>query len=356
MNEMTWSWRTLVFIILITALMSPLTARAQANFTLGTVTGMTSGISCGDKGGVSGACTGLNISCPNVTPLQPYDVTAKVTTPSGTSVGTIIFMTGGGGNSFYDAEFSQGSAVISTVVAAGFTAVQLKFDNKVAGWATGPAADGNGTISLACLPATAIQWVDDDELTLGTPLCATGNSGGADALAYGLAQYGLGSILSMIEPTSGPELARLDEGCSPNPAPMACATCGPGMLALGIGLSNSETFVDPAYTGAVNNPPVSADVCSENILGVQNNSTLLEKDSILSNVYKPVLNYTTDVHIVFGGTDTTGGDIPESLLWATVITSKSTIVCLPGVGHALPNFTAGATQIENDLITFCKLQ
>jgi hypothetical protein len=353
MNAITWS--TLAFVVLITTLITALTARAQANFALGTVTGMTSGISCGEKGGVSGACTGLNISCPNVTPIKPYDVTAKVTTPSGTSVGTIIFITGGGGNSFYDTDFAQGSAVINTVVGAGFTAVQLKFDNTLAGWLSGPAADGNGPLTLACLPATAIQWVDDDELALGTPLCATGNSGGAIALAYGLAQYGLSSILSMIEPTSGPEMSRLDLACSPNPAPMACATCGSGMLPLGIGLSNAEDFVDPAYTGAISNPPDSADVCSENMKGVENNAALLEKDGILSNIYKPLLNYSTDVHFVFGGTDNAGGDIPQSILWASVIASRSAIVCLPSAGHRMADSAAGATQIENDLTAYCKL-
>jgi hypothetical protein len=44
--------------------------------------------------GVSGTCWGLNVSaCPNV-PIHPYDATVKVTSPSGASIGTIIFLTG----------------------------------------------------------------------------------------------------------------------------------------------------------------------------------------------------------------------------------------------------------------------
>jgi len=101
---------------------------------------------------VSGTCWGLNISaCPNPATL-PYDATVKVTSPSGTSIGTIIFLSGDTGNQNYEEEFTYGSSVIDTVVGAG--------------------TDGNGPISLACLPSTSMQWARDHILRAGT-LCAT---------------------------------------------------------------------------------------------------------------------------------------------------------------------------------------
>jgi hypothetical protein len=290
--------------------------------------------------------------------VLPYDATLKVTSPSGTSIGTIIFITGGGGEPFYDEQFTYGTEIINAVVTAGFTAVQLVFDNKIkSGWLTGPASDGNGPISLACLPATSMQWVYTNMLASGTPLCATGNSSGASAIAYALAQYGLGSIFSMVEPTSGPEFARLDYGCLPasNQRTYFCAPCGSGEQSDSYGLTNAEGIVDPAYTGIVNGMPTGP--CSEGIGGSTKNASLFHHDSILSDTFPPRLSYpTTDIHLVFGDLDTSGGPLPEGMDWISYVTSANTIVCLPGVGHMMGNYQPGATQIQDDLITFCKLQ
>jgi hypothetical protein len=324
------------------------------NFTIGTATGTQLSTCPTDPGDVSGNCWGLNVVCPNVTPIQPYDATVKVTSPSGASIGTIIFLSGGRGIPFYDADFKYGSSVIQTVVGAGYTAVQIKYDNPVAGWLTGPAADGNGPISLACLPSTSMQWVHDHILSTGTPLCATGNSGGSQQIAYALSQYGLGSIFSMVEPTSGPEFSRLDYGCAPEETYSACAVCGFGTLQESYGLSIAETGVDPAYTGIVDHKPDGP--CSEGVQGSTQNASQLHHDSTLSDIYPPTLSFTTDIHFAFGGLDADSAAIPEGLDWASMITSPTAIVCVPSAGHSLPSYQAGAAQIENDLISFCKLQ
>jgi hypothetical protein len=306
-----------------------------------------------DLGGASGNCWGLNISCPNVKATLPYDATVKVTMPSGSSQGTIIFLTGGGGVYYYDTYFTYGTDIINSVVGSGFTAAQIVFDNPVAGWLSGPAGDGNGPISLACLPATAMEWVDHKVLTAGTPLCATGNSGGSAAIAYGLSQYGLGSILTLAEPTSGPEFARLDYGCSPQSEFLSCAVCGAGRQSDSYGLTNAEEYVDPAYTGIVNGEPTGP--CSEDLLGSTENAAQLLHDSILSNTYKPQLSFSTQVRVLFGGLDTSGGAIPEGLDWVSFITSSATVICVPTAGHELADYSAGASQIEGDLASYCRL-
>src|SRR5215472_12318884 len=84
----------------------------NSNFTPGTAVGTELPTCSADLGGVPGNCWGLNVSCQNVTSFLPYDATAKVTTPSGQSLGTIIFITGGGGTLYYDTYFAYGTQVI----------------------------------------------------------------------------------------------------------------------------------------------------------------------------------------------------------------------------------------------------
>jgi len=264
-------------------------ALAQRGNPIGTATGTQLATCPSDPGGVSGNCWGLNVSCPLVTPIQPYDATLKVTIPSGASTGTIIFITGGGGVGFYDTQFTYGAGLINALVRAGFTTVQVVFDNQVAGWLTGPAKDGNGPLSLACLPSTAMQWVHDNILTSGTPLCATGNSGGSFAIAYALSQYGLGSIFSMAELSSGPEMSRIDQGCAAGSKYVACAICGSGTQPESYGLSNAENFVDPAYTGVVTGKANGP--CSMGIKGSTQNASLFHHDSILSDTSTPILSF-----------------------------------------------------------------
>ncbi|HXJ94652.1 MAG TPA: hypothetical protein VMT20_17530 [Terriglobia bacterium] len=330
---------------------SPVLAQ-KSNFTIGTATGTQLSTCPSDPTGVSGNCWGLNVSCPNVPPLQPYDATVKVTNPSGASIGTVIFLTGGTGNDFYDKQFLYGSSLINQVVGVGYTAVQIEFDNPVAGWLTGPAADGNGPLSLACLPSTSMQWVHDNILRSGTPLCATGNSGGSQMIAYALSQYGLSSIFSMVEPTSGPELSRLDYGCAPQKKYTACAICGFGTLQESYGPTIAESGIDPAYTGVVQ----PGGPCYEGVKGSTQDASLLHHDSTLSDTYPPTLSFpATDIHFAFGGLDTSAA-IPEGLDWASMITSKTAIVCVPSAGHMLASSQAGAVQIGHDLINYCKLQ
>lgn len=331
---------------------APLLAQ-KSNFSVGTATGTELPNCSADPGGASGNCWGLNISCPNAKAIQPYDATVKVTTPSGQSIGTVVFMTGGGGIKYYDSYFTYGTTIINSVVGAGFTAAQIVFDNPVNGWLTGPAQDHNGPISLACLPATAMEWVYNAVLTAGTPLCATGNSGGGGAIAYVLSQYGLDSILTLAEPTSGPEESRLDYGCAPGGQFSACAVCGTGTQDEAYGLSNDEAVVDPAYTGLKDSQPNGP--CSQDAQGSTRNATQLQHDSILSDIYPPQLSFATQVRVLFGGLDTAGGAIPQALNWVSLVTSSVTVVCLPAVGHAMPDYAAGATQIENDLVSNCKL-
>jgi hypothetical protein len=349
------SRRNLVSVAIIFAALVGIRPASAQNFHIGTTTGTELTTCPSDPLGVNGTCWGLNVSCTNVPPTLPYAATVKVTSPSEASIGTIIFLSGATGVQFYDQEFTQGSSVINTVVGAGYTAVQIKYDNTVAGWLTGPAPDG--PLDLACLPSTSMQWVHDHILGSGTPLCATGNSGGSAQIAYALSQYGLGSgttsIFAMVEPTSGPEFSRIDYGCAPPHKYTATVICGFGTHQESYGTTIAETGVDPAYTGIVDNKPDGP--CSEGVLGSTTNASVFHHDSILSDIYRPTLSFSTDIHFAFGGQDSDSPAIPEGLDWASMIPSATAIVCVPTAGHPLPSSTTGAAQIESDLMTYCKL-
>ncbi|HEV2380411.1 MAG TPA: hypothetical protein VG206_11525 [Terriglobia bacterium] len=335
------------------------TAGISPPCSIGTATGTQLQLSSCLSGGVTGTtCWGLNISgCPNPATL-PYDATVKVTSPTVASIGTIIFLSGATGVQFYDQEFGSAAvSMINSLVSAGYTAVQIMYDNTVAGWLTGPATDG--PLDLACLPSTSMQWVHDHILGSGTPLCATGNSGGSQQIAYALSQYGLGSgttsIFTMAEATSGPELSRMDYGCAPAGKYTACAICGFGKHQESYGLTIAETGIDPAYTGKVTTTPDSSDPCSYDYLNHMTWATQLHHDSILSDVYPPPPSFSTDIHFAFGGADAHSPAIPEGLDWASFITSATAIVCVPTGNHELPSTSAGAARIESDLTTYCKL-
>lgn len=308
---------------------------------LGTASGAT--IAC-PSGGLSGAsCYALEVSCPGVADVPAY---AKVNSPMNATSGTVIFLTGGGDSTLYEAS-PYGTTVLSSVLTNGFTAVQLSFGapfNNLAplGWFTGP----GGPRRLACRFATAAQWIYTNihQSSSTKPLCATGISGGSAAIAYAVAHYGLDSIFSMIEPTSGPPFARVDQGCVCNQPPMQ-TPCGQGALSLcyaGV----AQQYLDPMYGSTACS---SAQATQSTV-----NATMFLNDSVLSPDAK--LHYpNTDVHFVFGGQDNTQA-VPQGLEWQSAITSKSAYACVADAPHDVTTVKDGAIQIANDLIQYCRLQ
>lgn len=314
-----------------------------------------------DQGAQNGtvSCYQVNLHCPQVAD-EVVDV--KVNAPL-SSKGTISFMTGGGGVLFYDVHFDTnpgmccGSEIINDMEAAGYTAVQANFDNKpvgyppggvFAGWLSGP----GGPRKLVCRWATLEKWINDNLRTPSTPMCHTGNSGGAGVSAYALAHYGLDSIFRFIEETSGPPFVRVDEGCVCNSPPVD-QMCGMGALPTCYGGSTSIDavgFLDPSY-----NP--TGHLCSgASATHETSNRTTFVNDSILSpdaNLVYP----NTNVNFVFGGDDSGSAD-PQAVQWWKVMTPKNgnqqPITCLAGVTHEIPTFTAGRDQIEADLKANCK--
>ncbi len=324
---------------------------------LGSATG--TAITCPTfSGGLTGAsCYRIDTSCPGVADFSAY---LKVNQPVSTPVGTVLFGTGTGGAALYDNDplFVEGSTnggltVVQSVLNAGYATVQVTFGSPFAqqpsGWLTGP----GGVRKLACRYATVAQWVYQNihKSNTSAPLCATGNSGGAGAIGYALTDYGMNSIFSMVEDTSGPPMSRLDQGCLPA-SNVACEkqqfTCNAGGPAQNLSVCytpDEAKIIDTAY---------SEPVCSNAVNGITPPNGLLLSDSILGGI--PPTFAKTRVNVLLGGQDNSTA-VEQALLWVNSVTNTSkSQACVSDAPHPIPSVTDGASTIAADIQNLCKLQ
>ncbi len=309
-------------------------AKLKSPDPLGTVKSSTT-VTCSSGGIAGGTCYKLVISCPQVADISAH---LKVNRPTSTAIGTIIFGAGGNGVGYYDREFTFGQTAVSSVLGAGFTTAQINFDGLSQGWMTGP----GGPRKLACRYATAARWIYDHiRSDVSQPLCATGNSGGSAAIGYALAHYGMSSVFSMVELTSGPPQSRIDYGCICD-QPGVGVSCHAGALNQCYGVKTAQMSIDQAYGN---------NICSSAVTSHSRaNATLFLNDSIDSA--DAVLSYATDVHFIFGGKDSSSA-VPLGQYYANHITSKHTVDCVADAPHSIPNVRDGATKIADDLQAFC---
>jgi hypothetical protein len=323
------------------------TCATGATRALGTVSGVKS-IAC--QGSIAGGvCQQMTVACPGLPNVDAY---VKTNAPTGTSKGTATYTTGTDGNGLYEDIFTYGSTAVGNVLAAGFTTVEISWgspfnNNQPDGWALGP----GGVLSAACRYATVTKWIYTNiQNNAKLPYCATGNSGGAGALAYALSQYNSGSVLSMAEVTSGPPPGRLDWGCGCTEGSMAVQCGTSSTLGTCFGTADAPVW-DPAYA-----PAATTGVCTNAVDGTlpPGGLNFFLGDSIEAPgaLYKFPSTY---VNLVFGGADDSSA-IPIGQHWFNNITTSKAQVCVAGGEHSMADTLAGAEQIANDLISLCKLQ
>ena len=359
------------------------TVTIQSTDPLGTPTGAQ--ITCPSfGGGLSGAtCFKLTTSCPGVADLPAY---LKVNTPPAGAVvnGTVIFGTGTGGTSLYDYDadflttggYNGGLYVVQNVLSTdnnndGYNTVQLSFggpfdSTQTNGWLQGP----GGVRRLACRYAEVAQWVYNNPAlinpnvtaTTSAPMCATANSGGSGAIGYAVYEYGLGSEFAMIEPTSGPVMTRIDEGCSPVGSnsyggTLACTndtSLDMSYSLSGAGGDGTAGVIDAAYQAAGATTPT---LCSDGVNAVSNaNASLFLSDSIEydpSNSSPLPLPSGLAVKVLFGGEDTSNA-VPQGETWWGGVTPRPTQACVSDAPHSIPSVPDGAMQIVTDITTMCK--
>lgn len=354
-------------------------ARAQATNPpnqLGTISSQDVQQTTCPNGGVAGTCYNVLVpsypasgSCYEVVQppkrQAPYTAMIKISAAKGTALGTIFFVSGGGGNIFYDTDLRYGVNLVSQVVASGYDVIQFAFYTN-AGWQQAAIpAPADGPRALACTYATIVKWAVQNGKTSGV-LCATGHSSGSSVLAYALSIYGLGTpdnkfqgvpLLAMAEPTSGPPHARLDIGCAhQHPLLMGSTACG--VQVQESYQSDASGLIDPSYSSpdcssCENNPK-----CTVNSEYEKNQYPFFVTDSVLSG--DEVLSFPeTDLHMVYGSLDDSAAS-PLGYQWAQQVTGTggrgAAISCVPDAGHRIADVIDGAIKIASDLVTYCVAQ
>lgn len=343
------------------------TITVQATDPVGTVSAVTTLPSC--VGSLPNAtCYQMTVSCPGVTDITTY---LKVNNPTNTPIGTVLFGVGTGGSGLYDdpgsSGFSDGETTVQNVLAGNYNTVQVSFGAPFAttqtnGWLQGP----GGVRRVACRYATIANWVYNNPKTINpnpnnaattsAPMCATGNSGGSGAIAYAVSEYGLNSELAMIEPTSGPPMTRIDQGCS--------STCLTGPVCTDSSSQNNPNLcyesadaavIDEAYQSAGASSPTP---CTTALNGGTEPTTQFQSDSIVYNPSGKILLPNTTVKLLFGDLDSSNA-VPQGMLWGESITpstaSPSPIyACVANAGHPIPDVMDGALQIASDILNYCR--
>jgi hypothetical protein len=312
---------------------------AQAPDSLGTI--QSSSTTCQGRTN-GGTCFALEVSCPQ---LPDYTTYLKVLDPTVPVTGTAVFVTGGGTTDLLELR-PFGPVVVRQLLNSGYRIAEVTygapFNLNELGWETD--ANGAGVRAAACRFATVLQWVHDNFLDAGTPLCAAGNSAGAELIGQSLAHYGAGDVLAFAELSSGPPYGRLDYACE-NTQPVITSPCSGVRSGLGVQPGTAMKFIDPAYPGAW---------CSSSYA---NHSKLHDAQFVNDSVTSPdaVLSYpNTFVNFVFGQLDTTSA-IRQGLLYEAAITSAHAMACAVGVTHEMEDSMAGAKQVAADMIAHCKL-
>jgi hypothetical protein len=342
------------------------TVTVQATDPLGTVSAVTPLGSCiGSLPG--GACYQMTVSCPGVADITTY---LKVNNPTNTPIGTVLFGVGTGGSGLYDdpgsSGFSDGETTVQNVLAGNFNTVQVSFGapftpTQTNGWLQGP----GGVRRLACRYATIATWVynnpkrinpnPNNTATTSAPMCATGNSGGSGAVAYAVSEYGMGPQFAMIEPTSGPPMTRIDQGCS--------STCMNGPICQDSSSVNNPSLcyesadaqvIDEAYQSAGASTPTP---CTTALNGGAALTSLFQSDSIVYNPSSKISLPNTTVKQLFGDLDPSNA-VPQGMLWGESITPSTSsptpiYACIANAGHPIPDVSDGALQIASDIISLC---
>jgi hypothetical protein len=289
-----------------------------------------------------GTCYALDITCPQ---LPDYTAYIKIYEPTVPVIGTVLFVTGGDGTDLVE-DRMYGPVVVQTILQKGYRPVELSYGAPFAstelGWQSD--ANGAGVRAAACRFATVQQWVHDNFLDAGTPLCSSGNSAGGQLIGESLAHYGSSDLLAFAEISSGPPFGRVDYACE-NTQPVTVSPCSGAKDSLAVQPGTSAKFIDPAYPAAW---------CSS---AYTTHSTVHQaqflKDSI--TVGNSVLSYpNTFVNFLFGTEDTTSA-IRQGFLYHATIRSSTATECVAKTGHTVEDYLPGAQQVAADIISHCKL-
>jgi hypothetical protein len=124
--------------------------------------------------------------------------------------GAVIFATGVYGVEEYDDE-PERKKTLETMIAAGYETFEIQWGGGRQGWGAG--AEGAGFEAAMCGYAAIVRWIAAERAGRPQVVCAQGNSGAAQQIAYGLTTYGLGDVLDLAVLSGGPPITDIVELC-----------------------------------------------------------------------------------------------------------------------------------------------
>ena len=339
---LTASWTVLLLTLLVQLLPS---SRAIAA-TLGSIT---VGGSCSQTSNLgNSSCQSVTVTgCPNLANATADLVIAQP--PVGTPViGTIIFGSGMGGTTLYGTAGSYEAGMMENLRKAGYRIIERVWTNGPNGWFTGTF----GPAVSACRYATLVNWIRKQYPS--GQLCASGVSGGAVELSFGLSRWGLGNVLNAVVFDSGPQ-TRLDYYC--------VGTADPQWSALCQNINSNYSFSCPGTTGCEPYPGV-AQLIDASYNGVNTCYGATMQSPNLTKLYTDsadgpgaILNFpNTKIAFYEGALDCSFGVAISGVAYAKEISSlgaSPAVSIIAGQGHQISQSSAGAALIENTLSNLC---
>jgi len=269
---------------------------------------------CGDNQN----CYHVKVECADLAPREA-EIRASHNPDSN---GTVVFLSGGWGKGWYGDASEHHIGIINGMRDEGYETYEIKWLGEF-GWGTDNF--GQGFKKLSCGTSEIIRWIVTDIASNPDVVGATGHSGGANELAYGLALHGLENVLDVVVLTGGPARSNLVDLCQID-APMV-----KGLVDYVMGWQDNGDY---CQAGGGPEWVVQA----------------LQAESIVSPLPGELRDYhypNTRVGFVEGEFDVFA---PLGQIFYDAITSEKSWVVLPGVGHGVPNDPGGAATILEMLL------
>ncbi|MFQ5436475.1 MAG: hypothetical protein ACE5FD_16550, partial [Anaerolineae bacterium] len=306
------------------------TTRPLGTVTNATITGPTS---C-----ARGACIThtLTISCAQLS--QTIDVDLEVVDATSSPVfGTIFFGSGFTGDYKWSAGSTERIRSLNELNAAGYRTIEAIWSRN---WWEAGAGQTEGFGRLACQPATALQYINNNLVGTNQAMCGTAHSNGAGQLAYPMSQYGLSNTFTTVILESGPNWSRLDEACLNPSSPLYFNDWFERSL-VDVSLGFGSWPPAPVTGSCYNNDPLAQSTFEEASLSYNN------WDFVFPSTF---------VSFLYGGTDTR---IVKShaMDYESRLTSASSphviSATIAGAGHNVGSTTTGADYIINHFKNEC---
>ena len=296
--------------------------------------------------------------------VEAIPIDLKIQLPASTSIGTVVFLNGGGSTQPIEVHGAPAESMITTLAQTHhFTVIQASCGIPTGATQTGCNVSMAGTgmkKAAGGRVATLLEAIDQDaELHRpGTPICVVGQSGGGIWAAFAVLHYGMGRIVDLVITTGGPAFTRTDWHCEGRTNLEWSAILDARQLSgTGGGAAGIPDIVDNAFgwNGA------RGDCAHQSNRG----AVPWRADSVISAGADYRLPSTKWIFL-FGTSDTITIVVPMARVLEDLIAghnggascaSGNNATCLEqtvsGTTHFVPASTNGANQIVADLVAEC---